>query len=132
LTNLKYFLTFAPSNNPQPLKTTKKQAPLSLRFRRWSRAGYAVFCSLACTVTIGCLAVSISDKSLQKSVGVSKSSECRIATDAESRDKSPEILELEAGLHIIQETFLLNITSDSAAACPQVFKYLFYSSIRLK
>ena len=93
--------------------------PLSLRFRRWSRAGYAVFCSLGCTVTIGSLAVSISDKSLQKSVGVSKSPVLAFATDTESSEVSSEFQEPEAILCQFRElSFLVNAT-ESAAACSQ-------------
>lgn len=40
---------------------------ISLRFRRWSRAGYAVFVSMTCAVTIGVLAVSVCEKSEVKS-----------------------------------------------------------------
>jgi hypothetical protein len=42
--------------------------PISLRFRRWSRAGYAMFVSMTCAVTIGVLAVSVCEKSEVKSV----------------------------------------------------------------
>jgi hypothetical protein len=102
------------------VKTNKNKAASSLRFRRWSRAGYAVFCSLACAVTIGCVAVSISDKSLQKAVGVSKSSTCTIVSESESRDKLSELLELETAINKIQQTTLFELTSDRAAACDQV------------
>lgn len=44
-----------------PLHTT------SFRFRRWSRAGYAIFRSLSCNVTIGKVCSSICDMSFQKS-----------------------------------------------------------------
>ena len=47
-------------------KQTKTQQRI-IRFRRWSRARYAVFCSIGAVVTIGCLAISIADKSVQKS-----------------------------------------------------------------
>jgi len=78
------------------MKSKNTHHPLSLRFRRWSRAGYAVFCSLGRTVTIGSLAVSISDKSLQKSVGVSKCSELNFASDTESSSvESTESEELD-------------------------------------
>ena len=40
-------------------------ATSSLRFTRWSRAGYAVFKSLSSAVTIGFLSVSISDCSIK-------------------------------------------------------------------
>ncbi len=42
--------------------------PSSLRFTRWSRGGYAVFRSLSSSVSIGFLAVSISDCSLKVSI----------------------------------------------------------------
>ncbi len=42
----------------------------ALRFRRWSRAGYAIFRSLSRTVNIGQLNFLIADKSLHKSVGI--------------------------------------------------------------
>jgi len=111
------------TNNP--VKTNKNNASSSIRFRRWSRAGYAVFCSLACTVTIGCVAISISDKSLQKAVGVTKSSNSTIASESESRDKLSELLELEAAITKIKETTLFEITSDRAAACLQVTNIYF-------
>ena len=38
----------------------------SLRFKRWSRKSYAVFCSLGVTVTIGQLAVHVQEKSVVK------------------------------------------------------------------
>ena len=91
----------------------------SLRFRRWSRAGYAVFCSLGCSVTIGSLAVSISDKSLQKSTGVSKCPVISFASDFESVDKSPELSELEAVLCQVKELSFFENTTVSAAACSQ-------------
>ncbi|MDD4968228.1 MAG: hypothetical protein PHT07_02245 [Paludibacter sp.] len=107
------------------MKSTKNNTASSIRFRRWSRAGYAVFCSLACTVTIGCIAISISDKSLQKAVGVTESSNCTIASESESRDKLSELLELEAVLNQNQETTVFEITSDRAVACDQVSNIYF-------
>ena len=103
----------------------KKQVNTTIRFRRWSRAGYAVFCSLACAVTIGCLAVSVSDKSLQKAVGVSVSTVFATASDSKTTELSPEILELESVLQCNQETSLLKITFDSAVACDQVTNIYF-------
>ena len=108
-----------PSNNSKLVKTKKIKAASSIRFLRWSRAGYAIFCSLARTVSIGSVAASISDKSLQKAVGASKSSIGSFVSDAESQDKSCELLELEAILHDIQEITLFEIKSESAAACQQ-------------
>lgn len=76
----------------------------SIRFRRWSRAGYAIFCSLTCSVTIGCVAISISDKSLQKAIGTSSSVLCIVGADADSEEKDTD--ELEAVLQQGQETNL--------------------------
>ncbi len=101
------------------MKTKNVNAPFSIRFRRWSRAGYAVFCSLACTVTIGCVDISISDKSLQKAAGISENSLCAMADNSESSDQEMEILELESSIHQAQAASLFLITSDHAAACDQ-------------
>jgi len=98
------------------MKTKNVNTPVSLRFRRWSRAGYAIFCSLSRAVTIGCLAISISDKSLQKAMGISKSSVTALEPETESRDKSTELMELEAFLQQIQETSLILNVSDCVAA----------------
>ncbi len=87
----------------------------SLRFRRWSRAKYAVFCSLASVVSIGCVAISIADKSLKKAVGVCKQLSHRSGLD--SSDEIIETKELEAALLQLKETTLFEISFDSAAAC---------------
>ena len=94
----------------------------TIRFRRWSRVGYAVFCSLACSVTIGCVANSISDKSLLKYIGVS-STVGVIAADTNAEEK--ETVELEAALQQVQETTFIQTTFDSAAACGQTSTYIF-------
>jgi len=44
-------------------KTTSNRI---IRFRRWSRNGYAIFSSLGCCVTIGTLGRTIADASLKK------------------------------------------------------------------
>lgn len=41
----------------------------SCRFRRWSRKGYAIFCSLGKHVTIGCLRKNITEEALHKQPG---------------------------------------------------------------
>ena len=102
------------------MKTKEKHTASSIRFRRWSRAGYAVFCSLSRTVTIGNLAVSVSDKSLQKSVGVSKRIVLPFASDDESPDLLSELLELDASINQISKLTIFEKQSESAAACSQV------------
>ena len=121
-------VTFAPSNNSQPVipvKTKNIKASSFIRFRRWSRAGYAMFCSLACAVTIGCVAVSISDKSMQKAIGISKAASCIDAGESESPDKLSELMEMEATIHLIQEVTLIENSSDSAVACHQA-TYIYF------
>jgi hypothetical protein len=114
------------------MKTKKTYTTSSLRFRRWSRAGYAVFCSLARTVTIGSLAVPISDKSLQKAVGVSKITVLTFTSDDESPDHLPELSELDATLNQIRELSVFEKLSESAAACFQVSTiYIFIRTVEM-
>lgn len=81
-----------------------------------------MFCSLACSVTIGCVAISISDKSLQKSIGtISTANMIGVDTDSEEKESS----ELEVALQQVQETTLIQTTFDSAAACGQTSSYIF-------
>ena len=106
------------------MKTKKTYTASSIRFRRWSRAGYAVFCSLSRTVTIGSLAVSISDKSLQKAVGVSKRIVPVFASDDESPDHLPELSELDAIINQIRELSIFEKLSECASVCAQVSNIL--------
>lgn len=101
------------------MKSKNANVSSSLRFRRWSRAGYAVFCSLGCAVTIGSLAVFISDKSLQKAKGVAKSQVISLTSDSESVEKLPELSELEALLSQVKELSFFNNTTVSAVAYSQ-------------
>lgn len=97
------------------MKSNQTYNRISLRFRRWSRAGYAIFCSLACSVTIGSVAISICDKSLQKAIGTSTFSLC--VNDSESSEKLKEQADLELAITQLQESVLLEKTFESAAAC---------------
>jgi len=99
------------------MKSKNTHISSSLRFRRWSRAGYAVFCSLGCTVTIGSLAVSVSDKSLQKSVGNSKCPAFNFTCDVDSRDPFSELQDPEILLCPGKEMSFLKNSTESAAAC---------------
>jgi hypothetical protein len=98
------------------MKSIPLQKAKSIRFRRWSRAGYAIFCSLACSVTIGCVVSSISDKSLQKAVGTTVISLNALNAESYSPDKLNENAELELALNKLQESILLEKTFESAAA----------------
>jgi hypothetical protein len=99
--------------------------PKSIRFRRWSRAGYAVFCSLACSVTIGCVAISISDKSLQKSNNTAFIACSSVGIDSDSPEKIKAESELELALQQIQEMAVNQIAVDNAVACGHIISYIF-------
>jgi len=75
----------------------------NIRFRRWSRVGYAVFVSLSAVVSIGCLSVSISNKSVIKSNNpVFVSENTLINNNAEEKEKASDLeLYLEQKLNII-------------------------------
>lgn len=51
------------------MKTKQRTYQIGLRFTRWSRAGYAAFCSLGKCVSIGALRADMGDRSLEKQVG---------------------------------------------------------------
>ena len=53
----------------------------SIRFRRWSRKGYAVFVSLRIVVTIGHVCRSIADAALSKNKSFSENREQRTSVD---------------------------------------------------
>ena len=102
-----------------------QQKATTIRFRRWSRAGYAVFCSLSTAVTIGRLAVCIADKSLQKAVEGNTDFPFALSSE-ESPEEKKKKAELEASLVQIHETILSEITFDNAAACSRKSKYLIF------
>lgn len=113
------------------MKSTKQHNTKSIRFRRWSRAGYAIFCSLACNVTIGNVAVSICDKSLQKAVGTSVFSLCVNDSESESPEKLKEQANLELAITQLQETILLEKTFEGAAACSLDTYLLFKPTVEM-
>ncbi len=85
---------------------------ISLRFRRWSRAGYAVFVSMTCAVTIGVLAVSVCEKSEVKSIaGSILKNESAFLTAEEDESKGSEVL-----LKAIEVAILSVNQNDDAAA----------------
>jgi len=88
----------------------------SIRFRRWSRAKYAIFCSLSTAVTIGKVAVSIADKSLQKTAKACLNY-FLIPESKESPDEIKEKVEIEASLILTREIILTKTITDCAVAC---------------
>lgn len=63
----------------------------SLRFRRWSRANYAIFVSLGVCVSIGFLSNSIAEKSVSKTSNtIAEIIESDSKTESDQDDCSPE------------------------------------------
>lgn len=106
--------------NKQTSNATK-----TLRFRRWSRARYAVFASLSYAVTIGVLNSTISEKSLRKSAISHRTGSCStfdLFGEDEIFESSLTPLSLdELPLVNAQLNFTINQTLDNAAACDLIF-----------
>ncbi len=98
-----------------------------LRFRRWSRARYAVFSSLSNVVNIGCISISIANKSLQKAVGLS--SEMLFHVDYESKEPM-ESIETELTLVQLDQVILTNYTSDCVQASSQTHLIIHPSGLK--
>jgi hypothetical protein len=97
------------------MKLIRLQKAKSIRFHRWSRAKYAVFCSLGCTVTIGTLVVSIADKSLSKAVGKQIITINSNTIEADSADKLKKEADSELLIQQLPETILPEQFFDSTA-----------------
>jgi hypothetical protein len=91
---------------------------LSLRFRRWSRAGFAIFRSLSNAVSIGQLSFSIADKSLQKSTK-SIYSVLLSKNDELSTDDLDELDQTEIQTLKLIQVNISEITTGYAAACTE-------------
>ncbi|MHB9143130.1 MAG: hypothetical protein ACYC25_14765 [Paludibacter sp.] len=118
-----FFLTFANQKKSiKPMRTKLLNRTSTIRFRRWSRVGYAIFSSLACNVSIGALSISVSDKTLQKADGKTMN-ELHFFTSKTDTQETDEV-ESEAILHQTQIAFLSEISFDNAAACDLTASYI--------
>jgi len=90
----------------------------SVRFRRWSRASYAVFCSLSACITIGTVCKSICEMSSRKSaIAQNQPTLTLFGNNTDEEDaKSDEFIEKQNQL----EQILINNTLSSIAAAPAV------------
>jgi hypothetical protein len=105
------------------MKFSNLQNQFTVRFRRWSRAGYAVFSSLACCVTIGNIAISISDNSLNK--GILNSTISIFSNDLTS-DSTNELLEESKIVFAIQELQLANLMEETfESVCAFGLKHIY-------
>ncbi len=96
----------------------------TFRFRRWSRLNYAVFCSLSCCVSIGALAVSVSDKTLQKSEKIPMVGVYLSVSKTDGAENDPAEDGMETGLQQAIIVFLSEMSSDSAAALCLTTSYI--------
>ena len=105
-------------------KQKQQNKQLSLRFRRWSRARYAVFVSLTQNVTIGVLSVSVSDKSTQKRASRKQLLLNNSKNNNENADSEVEPVEF----NIQNEAVIVSIANscDKAAAAGRQLISLFY------
>ncbi len=75
--------------------------PVTLRFRRWSRKSYALFCSVGRCVTIGFLRNGVADASLRKQANYAYSEAVSVcpgeeeSTDKERAKAESELLFME-------------------------------------
>lgn len=115
------------------MKNKFLQSPSFVRFRRWSRAGYAVFRSLACSVSIGHLAVSVSEKSLLKTRNVSSDALYLVGTEvAEKEDNPIEFSLLESVFLNIAKIALFETKTVKTVACEQGVTFNIIYPKRLK
>lgn len=98
----------------------------TIRFRRWSRVGYAIFCSLSSNISIGSLSVSVSDKTLQKSNNIN-SKKADFAT-LEWIGSEKEDFELEGALQLIKLASLTEVSFDNKVACNLTTSYIINSN----
>ena len=105
-------------------KQKQQNKQLSLRFRRWSRARYAVFVSLTQNVTIGVLSVSVSDKSTQKRASQKQLLLNNSKNNNENADSEVEPVEF----NLQNEAVIASIANlcDKAAAARRQLISLFY------
>lgn len=113
-----FFIYFCTAKETQHsvMKSTQLHNAKSLRFRRWSRVGYAVFCSLACSVSIGFLSVSVSGSFIKKTAGCGVSVPLLTLLDAESPSSVMELEKSEMAQQQLAQIIISEKVFDSAAA----------------
>lgn len=96
----------------------------SIRFRRWSRKGYAVFCSLSKNVTIGRVCVSICDLSLKKSSQTSSNKVINTISKKEIDEYEDELSDFIESQFDVQLLALFNIANQKLSITGSSFKTL--------
>lgn len=106
-----------------------------IRFRRWSRKGYAVFSSLSRCVTIGTVCASICDMSFRKSSSLSlKKTSQFIGAEAKDNEEGDSPEDLLFAQKLIQELLICNFTNVSVAAPAsnrKITKYIYQPAVAI-
>jgi hypothetical protein len=105
------------------MKEQKLHTTNQLRFRRWSRASFALFASMSTVVSIGFLSVSVTEKSLVKNESCATNSLRVVVSSYEETDSDEECK--QDFLQSLQEIILITNSSNQAAACSEPFLYIF-------
>lgn len=101
----------------------------SIRFRRWSRKAYAIFCSVGRCVTIGCLSKAVVDSSLgkQKALTLAVMDEPHQDMEAfDAEDEHPIDISL-LSLGLLQPLTVLNKSYGAAESVDCASSAYFYS-----
>jgi hypothetical protein len=93
------------------MKQTNAIQKVAIRFRRWSRGGYAAFASLGKNVTIGCLSAEISDVSLLKQIAL-----CQDLLPLNRNEREEEEEKRQEALAILQQEMIFTVNEISVAA----------------
>jgi hypothetical protein len=88
--------------------------------------GYAVFCSLACSVSIGVLSVSVSGTFIKKTTASSANAPLLAFSVVDPSCSAVDIIELLVTPTIMRELCLPKISFDCAAArCQFVYNFIY-------
>lgn len=97
--------------------------PCTIRFRRWSRKGYAAFASLGQCVTIGQVCKSITERALTKQVAPGITCPTELMENGRDDDDTPTTTITAI------ETLLAALSPQIAATRPAPCGYTLYNSI---
>ena len=103
------------------MKQQKHHTQQALRFRRWSRAAYAMFMSMSAVVSIGFLSTSVSEMSLIKNENYTRNS---VNASSSLTDDDSEGECQEEFLASLQEIIVITNSSDETAACTALFLFI--------
>ena len=104
------------------MKEQKQHTTNQFRFRRWSRASFAMFASVSAVVSIGFLSVSVTEKSLIKNESYATNSIRVVSNSIDETDIDEECK--QDFLQSLQEIIVITNSSNEAAACSEPFLHI--------